>query len=280
MAMSTGSPCAACKFLRRKCTTECVFAPYFPPEDPHKFANVHKIFGASNVSKILNELPLQAREDAVNSLAYEADARVKDPVYGCVGAISILQSRVAKLQAELAAARSELCRLKGFINDAPLHYKPPIPLVAPNQPHPSHQISSPSNLHLQVYPSSGTTSAFSVNSTQSATPISFSNTMHAASFASQSSSTSPSNILKPSFAATLPFANQAPTSSCTLSDCRTDAGADHYALNLADSLPMAIPSLGFLPPHPATLKQQDSSASSSKTSCSMNVGQFKLEPQS
>lgn len=110
MASSSTSPCAACKFLRRKCTPECVFAPYFPPDQPQKFVNVHKIFGASNVSKLLNELPPHQREDAVNSLAYEADARVKDPVYGCVGAISLLQQKIAQLQTELALARSELSR--------------------------------------------------------------------------------------------------------------------------------------------------------------------------
>lgn len=113
MASSSSSPCAACKFLRRKCTTECVFAPYFPPDQPHKFANVHKIFGASNITKLLNELPPHQREDAVNSLAYEADARVKDPVYGCVGAISVLQRQVAQLQNELAIAHSDLARYAG-----------------------------------------------------------------------------------------------------------------------------------------------------------------------
>ncbi|CAK9867460.1 unnamed protein product [Sphagnum jensenii] len=107
---SSSSPCAACKFLRRKCTSECVFAPYFPPDQPQKFANVHKIFGASNISKLLNELSPHQREDAVNSLAYEADARVKDPVYGCVGAISLLQRQVAQLQNELAIAHSDLAR--------------------------------------------------------------------------------------------------------------------------------------------------------------------------
>eukprot|EP00250_Pteridium_aquilinum_P022752 c25660_g1_i1 orf=446-1234(-) len=110
-ASNSSSPCAACKFLRRKCTAECVFAPYFPPDQPHKFANVHKVFGASNITKLLNELPPHKREDAVNSLAYEADARVKDPVYGCVGAISILQRQVAQLQQELAIAQSDLARL-------------------------------------------------------------------------------------------------------------------------------------------------------------------------
>ncbi|KAK6153272.1 hypothetical protein DH2020_012911 [Rehmannia glutinosa] len=107
---SYNSPCAACKFLRRKCMSGCIFAPYFPPEEPHKFANVHKIFGASNVSKLLNDLLPHQREDAVNSLAYEAEARVRDPVYGCVGAISFLQRQVDRLQKELDAANADLIR--------------------------------------------------------------------------------------------------------------------------------------------------------------------------
>lgn len=109
MASSSSSPCAACKFLRRKCLPECVFAPYFPPDSPQKFASVHKVFGASNVSKLLNELHPSRREDAVNSLAYEAEARLSDPVYGCVGVISILQHQLKQLQADLIRARAELC---------------------------------------------------------------------------------------------------------------------------------------------------------------------------
>lgn len=49
----TSSPCAACKLLRRRCSRECIFAPHFPADEPHKFASVHKVFGASNVSKML-----------------------------------------------------------------------------------------------------------------------------------------------------------------------------------------------------------------------------------
>ncbi|KAG5254526.1 LOB domain protein [Salix suchowensis] len=108
----SNSPCAACKFLRRKCMPDCIFAPYFPPEEPQKFANVHKIFGASNVSKLLNEVLPHQREDAVNSLAYEAEARMKDPVYGCVGAISVLQRQVIRLQKELDATNADLIRYK------------------------------------------------------------------------------------------------------------------------------------------------------------------------
>ncbi|KAG8478310.1 hypothetical protein CXB51_028047 [Gossypium anomalum] len=110
---SSNSPCAACKFLRRKCTQECVFAPYFPPDNPQKFANVHKVFGASNVAKLLNELNASQREDAVNSLAYEAEARLRDPVYGCVGLISILQHKLKQMQHDLNNAKKELATYIG-----------------------------------------------------------------------------------------------------------------------------------------------------------------------
>ncbi|KAI3885374.1 hypothetical protein MKX03_035897 [Papaver bracteatum] len=108
---SFNSPCAACKFLRRKCLPCCMFSPYFPPEEPKKFTNVHKIFGASNSTKLLNEISIHQREDAVNSLDYEAEARINDPVYGCIGVISILQNQVRSLREELDVANANLIRL-------------------------------------------------------------------------------------------------------------------------------------------------------------------------
>ncbi|KAI3411364.1 uncharacterized protein J3R85_018079 [Psidium guajava] len=48
------SPCAACKILRRRCAVEkCVLAPYFPPTEPAKFTIAHRVFGASNIIKLL-----------------------------------------------------------------------------------------------------------------------------------------------------------------------------------------------------------------------------------
>ncbi|XWS57196.1 hypothetical protein CRYUN_Cryun09bG0153500 [Craigia yunnanensis] len=114
MASSSNSPCAGCKFLRRKCQPECVFAPYFPPDQPQKFVNVHKVFGASNITKLLNELHPSQREDAVNSLAYEADMRLRDPVYGCVGVISVLQHQLRQLQMDLSCAKSELSKYQSL----------------------------------------------------------------------------------------------------------------------------------------------------------------------
>ena len=108
---SSPGPCAACKLLRRKCRVgECVFAPYFPPEEPHKFASVHKVFGASNVSKLLLQLSPSQRSDAVSTLVFEAEARIQDPVYGCVAAISLLQRHLLHLQQQLALVHAHLLR--------------------------------------------------------------------------------------------------------------------------------------------------------------------------
>ncbi|KAK9151132.1 hypothetical protein Syun_009441 [Stephania yunnanensis] len=106
------SPCAACKLLRRRCAQDCVFSPYFPADEPQKFANVHKVFGASNVNKMLQELPVHQRCDAVSSMVYEANARVRDPVYGCVGAISSLQQQINVLQTQLAIAQAEVVHMR------------------------------------------------------------------------------------------------------------------------------------------------------------------------
>ncbi|XP_037418025.1 LOB domain-containing protein 15-like [Triticum dicoccoides] len=107
-AANIATPCAACKLLRRRCAHECPFAPYFSPHEPHKFAAVHKVFGASNVSKMLLEVPEPERADAASSLVYEANLRLRDPVYGCMGAISMLQQQVNALEAELQAVRAEI----------------------------------------------------------------------------------------------------------------------------------------------------------------------------
>lgn len=139
---SSNSPCAACKCLRRKCTQECVFAPYFPPDNPQRFAYVHRVFGASNVAKLLNELNAAQRDDAVKSLAYEAEARLRDPVYGCVGLISILQHRLRQIQVELNNAKKELAT---YIGPQALQAMPPtilapsgmIPPQHPNNPYSS-----------------------------------------------------------------------------------------------------------------------------------------------
>jgi hypothetical protein len=64
------SPCAACKILRRRCVDRCVLAPYFPPTEPHKFATAHRVFGASNIIKLLQVC--QQQQYSISRLAIAA----------------------------------------------------------------------------------------------------------------------------------------------------------------------------------------------------------------
>ncbi|KAL6654981.1 hypothetical protein ACP70R_005807 [Stipagrostis hirtigluma subsp. patula] len=103
-----GSPCGACKFLRRKCLKGCVFAPYFCHEQgAAHFAAIHKVFGASNVSKLLMRLPVDDRSEAALTISYEAQTRLQDPVYGCVAHIFALQQQVVTLQAQLESLQAQ-----------------------------------------------------------------------------------------------------------------------------------------------------------------------------
>ncbi|XP_019455335.1 PREDICTED: LOB domain-containing protein 16-like [Lupinus angustifolius] len=107
----SGSPCGACKFLRRKCASDCIFAPYFCSEQgATRFAAIHKVFGASNVSKMLINIPVHDRCEAVVTIAYEAQARVHDPIYGCVSHIFALQQQVACLQAQIMQVKNHLAQ--------------------------------------------------------------------------------------------------------------------------------------------------------------------------
>ncbi|GAB2271561.1 LOB domain-containing protein 18 [Dionaea muscipula] len=124
-------PCGACKFLRRKCVAECIFAPYFDSEQgAAHFAAVHKVFGASNVSKLLSHIQVHKRMDAVVTICYEAQARLRDPVYGCVAHIFALQQQVVNLQAEISYLQAHLSTLEVPTPPPPLQAQQ---LIAPPQ---------------------------------------------------------------------------------------------------------------------------------------------------
>ncbi|RDX68162.1 LOB domain-containing protein 20, partial [Mucuna pruriens] len=102
-------PCGACKYMKRKCCVQCVFAPYFASDQGlEQFAIVHKVFGANNVSKMLSNVALDQRHQMVVSLLYEARARLADPIYGCLSTIVSFQQQVASLQRELLMRQNQL----------------------------------------------------------------------------------------------------------------------------------------------------------------------------
>ncbi|CAJ1949850.1 unnamed protein product [Sphenostylis stenocarpa] len=164
-----GGPCGACKFLRRKCVKGCIFAPYFDSDQgTAHFAAVHKVFGASNASKLLMRIPAHKRLDAVVTLCYEALARARDPVYGCVGHLFALQQQlldnfsmeaihylirtpptsVMNLQAELTYVQARLATMQRMpMAVAPL----PHPQSSPPPTLPSSD-NMPSNADMQSVP--------------------------------------------------------------------------------------------------------------------------------
>lgn len=42
-----------CKLQKRKCHSECTFAPYFPANDLARFSCVNKLYGHTNLGKML-----------------------------------------------------------------------------------------------------------------------------------------------------------------------------------------------------------------------------------
>ncbi|KAK1648611.1 hypothetical protein QYE76_066416 [Lolium multiflorum] len=140
--------CAACKYLRRRCAHDCVLAPYFPASHPHRYACVHRVFGASNVARILQSLPIEERGQAAETLAMEAQWRVGDPVYGCTGIIDRLQEEILAAQCELARTRAQLDMAAAQLQ---LQQQAPVSLSPPPPPTHSPQRAG-GHLHVAVAP--------------------------------------------------------------------------------------------------------------------------------
>lgn len=109
----TGSQaCAACKYQRRRCAPDCPLAIYFPPHQQKDFLNAHKLFGVSNILKIIKNLGPQEKGVAMSSIIFEANARANDPVGGCYRILSTLQRQIAHYKAErdLVLQQLAICR--------------------------------------------------------------------------------------------------------------------------------------------------------------------------
>ncbi|OMO66257.1 hypothetical protein COLO4_30671 [Corchorus olitorius] len=97
----TTQACAACKYQRRKCAPDCILAPYFPHDRQRQFLNAHKLFGVSNITKIIKNLNPPEKDIAMRTIMYQSDARANDPVGGCFKIIQDLQRQIDYSQAEL-----------------------------------------------------------------------------------------------------------------------------------------------------------------------------------
>ncbi|CAN1174044.1 LOB domain-containing protein 1 [Linum perenne] len=126
---------------------DCPLAPYFPPDNPQILESVHKIYGTSNLTKLLlvnkstihtpttrtaqhktftpmsheieiddiivgtQEMPEEFRRKAADCMSFEVDARVRDPVYGCTRMIYQLQKEILMMRLELNNLNSMIALL-------------------------------------------------------------------------------------------------------------------------------------------------------------------------
>ncbi|GAB2227494.1 hypothetical protein Droror1_Dr00009316 [Drosera rotundifolia] len=107
--MSNGNQaCAACKYQRRRCASDCVLAPYFPHDRQKQFLNAHKLFGVSNITKIIRDLTPPQRDIAMRTIMYQSDVRAIDPVGGCYRIIRELEYHIQYYKAELDLVMQQL----------------------------------------------------------------------------------------------------------------------------------------------------------------------------
>ncbi|XP_012835116.1 PREDICTED: LOB domain-containing protein 22 [Erythranthe guttata] len=109
---STIQACAACKYQRRKCASDCILAPYFPHDRQRQFLNAHRLFGVSNIVKIVRHLDPPAKDHAMRTIIFQSDARAADPVGGCYRIIRDLEQQIsiAKAELEIVLHHLALCR--------------------------------------------------------------------------------------------------------------------------------------------------------------------------
>lgn len=104
--------CASCKHQRKRCDSTCELAMYFPASKYREFQNAHKLFGVSNIQKILNSVEPEQKSAAAETLLVESTIRREDPVYGSFGIICKLESEVELCKQELCAVNHQLTYFK------------------------------------------------------------------------------------------------------------------------------------------------------------------------
>ncbi|XP_019442207.1 PREDICTED: LOB domain-containing protein 22-like [Lupinus angustifolius] len=104
MKVKVGSnkACAACKYQRRKCSKNCPLASYFPADESKTFINAHRLFGVCNMTRILNQVKPDEKDETMKSIIFESDIRAKYPVQGCYGVTMHYLNSIYKVMEELS----------------------------------------------------------------------------------------------------------------------------------------------------------------------------------
>ncbi|XP_044466554.1 LOB domain-containing protein 2-like [Mangifera indica] len=120
--------CAACKHQRKKCIEGCKLAVYFPADKSREFQAVHKVFGVSNVIKIVYGVDEEDRTKVVDSLIWEALWRQKNPVLGPYGEYKRLceELKSYKSQALMQSRHQSHQLVGGLPGQGGMIFQPPL----------------------------------------------------------------------------------------------------------------------------------------------------------
>lgn len=139
--------CAACKHQRKKCSVNCLLAPYFPATRNREFEAVHKVFGVSNMSKLVKYVKDEERRRmVVESLIWEALCWQDDPILGSYGCYQKLYNQYIMLLQQFHQNNNNNIIMSKDYNQNHHHQKLQLPLLS----HQHHQEDSKSfqNHHL------------------------------------------------------------------------------------------------------------------------------------
>ncbi|KAL1212052.1 LOB domain-containing protein 22 [Cardamine amara subsp. amara] len=144
---STNQACAACKYQRRKCAPDCLLAPYFPHDRHRQFLNAHKLFGVSNITKIIKSLTPPEKDAAMHTIMFQSDARANDPIDGCYGIIKKLQYQIEYTRNELEMVLQQLALFRERAHHQHHHHHHQEPHIQMQEPEDLSSFSSSCDLN-------------------------------------------------------------------------------------------------------------------------------------
>lgn len=101
-----------CKMEKKEsCLDNCKILYRFASNDLHKFAILHQVFGACNVIKLIQDLPSDQIVEAIDSMVYEANARLQEPALGCTSVILQLQRQISELESQITSTQARIQKI-------------------------------------------------------------------------------------------------------------------------------------------------------------------------
>ncbi|KAK9275733.1 hypothetical protein L1049_023001 [Liquidambar formosana] len=86
--------CASCKHQRKRCDEYCLLAPYFPASRYQDYVSVHRLFGLSNILRIMSVVQPSQRQITAETLMMQGIIWRSDPISGCLGYARFLQAQI------------------------------------------------------------------------------------------------------------------------------------------------------------------------------------------